>query len=127
MGRVFKREGREPASIRHSPNCFSPMFAPVTQEKALTILTRARHDLADNVAQPDQIAHRFVIGVRRPDGRQFSGTEQTGEHGGVATIRLDPIARLAGDQRWRHHIASMPKALDLTKNAIAAGGRLVAK
>ena len=103
------------------------MLAPVTLEKALKMLTRARHDLADDAAQTDQIAHRFVIGVRRPDGRQFSGPEQTGEHGGVATIRLDPIAWLAGDQRWRHHIASMPKALDLTKDAIAAGACLVAE
>jgi hypothetical protein len=89
------------------------MRAPVTQKKALKMLTRARHDLADDAAQTDQITHRFVISVRRPDRRQFSRAVQSGEHGGVTTIRLDPVARLTGDQRWRHHIALMSKTLDL--------------
>jgi hypothetical protein len=60
----------------------------------LKVLTRARHDLSDNAAQPDQVAHGFVIRVRNPDRRQLSGPMKAGEHGGVATISLHPIARL---------------------------------
>jgi len=45
------------------------VLAAVTQQKALKMLTRTRHDLSHDAAQPDQIAHGFVIGVRHPDGR----------------------------------------------------------
>ena len=99
----------------------------MTQQKTLKMLTRARHDLSHNTAQPDQIAHGFVIGVRHPDGRQLAGSVKTRKHGGVTTIRLHPIARLGRNQRRRHHIAAMAEAGELTMNAIAARAGLVAK
>jgi hypothetical protein len=70
----------------------------MTQQKTLKMLTRARHDLSHNTAQPDQIAHGFVIGVRHPDGRQLAGSVKTRKHGGVTTIRLHPITGLVRNQ-----------------------------
>ena len=66
--------------------------------------------MSNDAAQTDQVAHGFVIGVRHPDGRQLSGAMKTGEHGGVATICLHPIARLHRNQRRRHHVAAMAEA-----------------
>ena len=103
------------------------MLAAVTQQKTLKMLPRARQDLPDDAAQPDQIAHRFVIGVGHPDGRQLSSPMKTGEHGRVATICLDPIARLRRNQRRRHHVAPMAEACDLAMNAVAARSGLITK
>ena len=68
-----------------------------------------------------------MIGVGHPDGRQFSGPMKTGEHGRVATICLHPIARLCRNQRWRHHIAPMAEACELTMDAVAARSGLLTK
>jgi hypothetical protein len=71
------------------------MLAAVPQQKPLKMLTRSGHDLPDDTAQTDQIAHGFVIGVRHPYGRQLAGSVKTRKHGGVTTIRLHPVAGLA--------------------------------
>ena len=97
------------------------MLATVTQQKTLKMLTCARHDLPDDAAQPAQVTHGFMIGVRHPDGRQLSNSMKTGEHGRVATICLHPIARLRRNQRRSHHVALMAEACELAMNAIAAG------
>ena len=78
-------------------------------------------------AQPDQIAHGFMIGVRHPDGRQLSSPMKTGQHGGVATICLHPITRLHRNQRRRHYVAPMAEACELPINAIAARSGLITK
>src|SRR5512139_3071331 len=91
------------------------------------MLTRTRHDMSDDAAQTDQVAHGFVIGVRHPDGRQLSGAMKTGEHGGVATICLHPIARLHWNQRRRHHVAAMAEASELAMNTITARSGLITK
>jgi hypothetical protein len=74
------------------------VLAAVPQQKTLKMLTRSGHDLSDDTPQTDQIAHGFVIGVRHPDGRQLAGSVKTRKHGGVATIRLYPIARPGRNQ-----------------------------
>src|SRR3981081_1477289 len=91
------------------------------------MLTCARHDLPDDAAQPDQVTHGFMIGVRHPDGRQLSSSMKTGEHGRVATICLHPIARLRRNQRRSHHVAPMAEACELAMNAIAARSGLITK
>src|ERR1700682_3679176 len=101
------------------------MLAAVTQQKTLKMLTRSRYDLPDDAAQPDQIAHGFMIGVRHPDGRQLSSPMKTGEHGRVATICFHPIARLRRNQRRRHHVAPMAEACELAMNAVAARSGLI--
>jgi len=96
------------------------VLATVTQQKTLKMLTRSRDDLPDDAAQPDQVAHGFMIGIGHPDGRQLSSPMKTGEHGRVATIRLHPITRLRRNQRRRHHVAPMAEACELAINAVAA-------
>ncbi|ESY46618.1 hypothetical protein X744_29860 [Mesorhizobium sp. LNJC372A00] len=103
------------------------MLAAVTQQKALKMLTRTRHDLSHDAAQPDQIAHGFVIGVRHPNRRQLSSAMKTGQHGGVATICLYPITRLHRNQRRRHYVAPMAEACELSINAITTGSGLITK
>jgi hypothetical protein len=74
------------------------VLAAVPQQKTLKMLTRSGHDLSDDTAQSDQIAHGFVIGVRHPDWRQLTGSVKTRKHGGVTTIGLHPIAGLGRNQ-----------------------------
>ncbi|CDX42542.1 hypothetical protein MPLSOD_410009 [Mesorhizobium sp. SOD10] len=68
-----------------------------------------------------------MIGVGHPDGRLLTGPMKAGEHGGVATVRLHPIARIPRNQRRRHHVAPMAEARELAMNAIAARASLIAK
>ena len=123
---MFEGQSRQPPPVSHCHRP-TPVLAAVTQQKTLKMLPRARHDLPDDAAQPDQVAHGFMIGVRRPDGRQFSGPMKTGEHGRVATICLHPLARLRRNQRRRHHVAPMAEACDLAMNAVAARSGLITK
>jgi hypothetical protein len=87
----------------------------------------SRFGAVHDAAQPDQVAHGFVISVRHPDRCQLSGPMKTRQHGGVTTIRLHPIARLLRNQRRRHHIAWMAQACELAMNARAAQSGLVTK
>ena len=103
------------------------MLATVPQQKTLKMLTRSRDDLPDDAAQPDQVAHGFMIGIGHPDGRQLSSPMKTGEHGRVATIRLHPITRLRRNQRRRHHVAPMAEACELAINAVAARSGFITK
>src|ERR1700724_3447211 len=89
------------------------------------MLTRACRDLAHDAAQPNQIAHRFMLSVRYPHGRQLSGAVKTGEHGGVTTICLHSIAGLLRNQRRSHHLAPMTEARELPMNAITTWSGLV--
>jgi hypothetical protein len=98
-----------------------------SRPSSLNMLTRSRYDLPDDAAQPDQIAHGFMIGVRHPDGRQLSSPMKTGEHGRVATICFHPIARFRRNQRRRHHVAPMAEACELAMNAVAAQFGLITK
>ncbi|WP_202362402.1 hypothetical protein [Mesorhizobium sp. 131-3-5] len=74
----------------------------------MKMLARSRHHLSHDAAQPDQVAHGFMIGVGHPDGGQLSSPMKAGKHGGVATVRLHPIARLPRNQRRNKN----PGALD---------------
>src|SRR3984893_1917992 len=91
------------------------------------MLTRSRRDLPDDAAQPDQVAHGLMIGVRHPDGRQLSGPMKAREHGRGTTVCLHPIVRLRRNQRSRHHVAPMAEACELAMNAIAARSGLITK
>src|SRR6266550_3716007 len=45
---------------RRAPPAGFTVLATVTQQKTLKMLTRARHDLPDDAAQPDQVTHGFI-------------------------------------------------------------------
>ncbi|BCH19800.1 hypothetical protein MesoLjLa_66510 (plasmid) [Mesorhizobium sp. L-2-11] len=68
-----------------------------------------------------------MIGVGHPNGGQLTGSIEAGEHGGIAAVRLQPIAGLPRNQRRRHHVAPMAKPRELAMNAIAARASLIAK
>src|SRR3954454_20441748 len=80
----------------------------MTKEKALQMLPCLGQHPDRCCPGSHQIAHRFMSSVWYPDRRQFAGTMQFGQHHRVATIRLDPIAGLNRNQRWRHNYAVMP-------------------
>ena len=103
------------------------MLPAVTKQKPLKILACPRHNLPHDAAQPDQVAHGFMIGVRHPDGRQLAGAMKPREHGGIAAICLHPIARLRRNQRRRHHVAPVAEIGQLAINAIPARPRLITK
>ncbi|MBA1142474.1 hypothetical protein [Mesorhizobium neociceri] len=123
---MFEGQCRKPSLVSHSPGRPRLVLASVTQ-KSLKILARSRHHLAYDAAQPDQVAHGFMIGVGHPDGRQLTGLIEAGEHGGIAAVRLHPIAGLSRDQRRCHHVAPMAEARELAMNAITARVGPIAK
>ena len=81
---------------------------------------------ASRRATAHEIAHGFVAGVGNPDGSQFSGTVQFGEHEGVAAVGFDPIAWPMRDVRRSDNDAGVSGVDDLTMESIAAWSRLVA-
>ena len=90
---MFEGQSRQPPPVSHFPSRSAPVLTAMAQQKSLKMLTRACHDLPDRAAQTNQVAHRLVVGVRNPNGCQFSGAMETSEHRGVATVRLHSIAR----------------------------------
>jgi hypothetical protein len=54
LGGMFEGQGRKPSPVSHSPGRPRLVLAPVTQQKSLKMLARARHHLSHDAAQPDQ-------------------------------------------------------------------------
>jgi len=63
--------------------------------------------------------------IRNPDRRQFARSMQLGQVDRVPPVGLDPIARLARDQRRSHDDAIMPGEGQLPLSAITARSGLV--
>ena len=72
-----------------------------------------------------EIADRLMSRIRNPNGGQFAGPMQLGQVDRVATIGLDPISRVARDQRRSDDDAIVPGKRQLTLNSIAATSGLV--
>ena len=56
-------------------------------------------------ATAEQIASGFFLLGRNVNGRQGAGAIQNRQLAGIAPIRFDAIARPAGNQRRRDHVA----------------------
>ena len=65
--------------------------------------------------------------IRNPHSGQFTGAMQLGEVDRIPSVGLDPISRLAWDQRRSHDDATMPSQGQLALNPIAAGSGLIAE
>ena len=65
--------------------------------------------------------------VRNPYGRQRTSPMQTRQIDRIPSIRLDPVPRLARDQRRGYHHAVVPRSGQLTLDAVAARPGLIAK
>ena len=61
---------------------------------------------ARGVAGPTEIADRFILDRRHVDARQIAGPEQPREVDGVASIGLDLVAGLLGNQRRRDDLTA---------------------
>jgi hypothetical protein len=55
-----------------------------------------------------EIADRLMSPIRNPHSGQFSGAMQLGEVNRTPPVGLDPISRLARDQRRSHDDAIVP-------------------
>ena len=74
-----------------------------------------------------EIADRLMSLIRNPHSGQFSGAMQLGEVDRIPPVGLDPISRLARDQRRSNDNALMPSKGQLTLNPIAARSGLIAE
>lgn len=132
---------RQPAPVGDRPARLSGIDAAVAQQKSLQMLPHLAQNPHRGRARSDQIAHRLVRLVFRtdlihwiksgtpftPDRRQFTGPVQFRQHHRVAAVRLDPVARLYGDERGRDHDAVMPHLDELAVQAMAARSGLMAE
>ena len=64
------------------------------------------------LAGAHEVAHGFVSLVRNPHGDQLCSPEQLGQVERVATVGLDAITRLSGNERRSHDTAIVAKLLD---------------
>src|SRR5712671_4654069 len=75
----------------------------------------------------DQISKRFVCGVWNPHWRQVPRPVQNRQLLRIASVGLDPFARLARDHGRRGHGTLVPEAGELAVDAIATAACLVAE
>jgi hypothetical protein len=70
----------------------------MAQQKTLQMLPRFRQYSACRRPRPHQVPHRFMRSIGDPDGRQFTGAVQLGQHQRVSTIGLYSVSSLHRDQ-----------------------------
>ena len=100
---------------------------PCRRRKAQLLLPGGASAGNRRAACPHQVADGLVAGVGYPDRRELAGTVQARQHHRVAPVRLDPIARLAGDLRWGGHDAFVSPNAQVPVDAVAAGAGLIAE
>ena len=99
----------------------------MAQQEAGKLLTSLTQTANSRQTGAHEIADRLMGRIRNPDRRQFARSMQLGQVDRVPPVGLDPIARLARDQRRSHDDAIMPGEGQLPLNAIAARSGLVAE
>jgi hypothetical protein len=92
----------------------------VPQQEAGQLLARLTQRAHRRQTRAHEIADRFMGLIRNPDRGQFAGTVQPREIYRIPPVGLDPVTRLARDQRRSNDNASMPRRGQLPLNAIAA-------
>jgi len=71
--------------------------AAMAQEKALDAPTDLAHVFRCGIVSANEITHRLIRFVWYPHGREFARARSAGERHGIASIRLDAVARAS----WR--------------------------
>ena len=99
----------------------------MTQEKARELLTGLTQTADGRKTRAYEIADRLMSLIRNPHSGQFSGAMQLGEVDRIPPVGLDPISRLARDQRRNHDDAIVPGEGQLALNPIAARSGLIAE
>ena len=97
----------------------------MTQEKTRELLTSLAQTTDGCKTCAYEIADRLMSLIRNPDSGQFTGAMQLGEVDRIPPVGLDPISRLARDQRRSHDNAAMPSQGQLSLNPIAARAGLI--
>jgi hypothetical protein len=125
---VFEAQAAQPKPVALTP-CFlaaGPGPAAAQQHLAQAMAT-AHQILVSVLAGAAQVAHRLVLGGGRMHFGQKPRAQQLSQLAGIATIGLDPIARLARNQRRSNDNAVGTRFLDPALKRVAAGTRLVAE
>src|SRR5215212_6981224 len=99
----------------------------VAKQKRLELLTLLAQILPGGLARPHQIADRLMHRVRNPDPLELSCPQEPSQTGGVASVRLDVLARTFGDQRGRHNLTGMAERNKLAVEPIAGRAGFVAE
>jgi hypothetical protein len=124
MHRVFEPQAGQPAPVHQRPGRPVVVMAMTQQEagQLLPSLTQGPHR---RQTRPHQIADRLVRRIRNPDRRQLAGAVKLGQVDRVPAVGLDPLTRLARDQRRSNHYAAVPCCGQLSFDAVAAGAGFV--
>jgi hypothetical protein len=126
MRRLLESQSGHPPAMHQRP-CWSMIAMTMTQQEAGELLTSLTQTATSRQTGAHEIADRLMGRIRNPDRRQFARPMQLGQVDRVPPVGLDPIARLARDQRRSHDDAIMPSEGQLPLNAIAARSGLVAE
>src|ERR671916_2166752 len=110
----------------------APGLAPgerpsVAEQKRLQLLTLFAQIRPSCLARPHQVADGLMHRVRNPDPLELPRPQEPGEGDGVASVRLDVLARAPGDQRGRHNLTGMAERNKLAVEPIAGRAGFVAE
>ncbi len=94
----------------------------MAQQESRELLTGLAQVANGRQTRTHEIADRLMSRIGNPDGGQFTRPMQLGQIDRIAPIRLDPISRLARDQRRSHDDAAMSGGL-ITEPKLAPGAR----
>src|SRR5215470_5624780 len=98
----------------------------VTQQKCKKLLTLFANVRGRSVPRPDEIPDRLMDRVRDPNRGQFSCAKQPRQGHRIASVGLDPVSRLLGNQRRRHHSALVTQRYNLPIEPITRWSSFVA-
>ena len=99
----------------------------MAQQKGGQLLTGLAQTADSRQTRAYEIADRLMGRIRNPDRRQFARPMQLGQVDRIPPVGLDPISRLARNQRRSHDDAIVPGEGQLALNPIAARSGLIAE
>src|SRR5450755_117979 len=99
----------------------------MTQEKARELLTGLAQIADRHKTCAYEIADCLMSLIGNPDSGQFPSAMQLGQVERIPPVGLDPISRLARNQRRSHDDALMPGEGQLPLNPIAAWSGFIAE
>ncbi len=124
MRRLLEFQAGHPATVHQRPRRPIVVTA-MPQEKARELLTGLTQTADGRKTCAHEIADRLMSWIRNPHSGQFTGAMQLGQVDRIPSVGLDPISRLAWDQRRSNDSATMPSQGQLSLNAIAARAGLI--
>jgi hypothetical protein len=99
QGGLRKALPQQPALVGQGPGIPAPPDPAVTQQELAQPMPGAGAVLDHVGTGPAQVADRFFLDGRDPDGDQFPGPVQPSQASAVSPVGLDPVAWGLGDQR----------------------------